>query len=268
MTQTQLRPSASDDTHKQAARGAARFGLIARGVMFALLGVLAARLAFGNGGANTDSQGALRTVASGPFGTVLLGLLTVGLAVYAGWQLYEAWSENDWKSRISAAVRGVIWGALALTAGRYALSGNAGSSNQEESITAAILNMPFGTWVVGAVGVVIIAVGLAFLTKLRKRSYLDDLCPLPAKTTKRVCAAAITGMLGRALVFALAGAFLLRAAVTHEADSGVGLDGTLSGVAQAPYGTYVLAAVAIGMVAYAVWCFIRARYEDIDRSDG
>ena len=83
-----------------------------------------------------------------------------------------------------------------------------------------------------------------------------------------VSTAAVVGLIGRTIVFVLGGAFLVRAAVTHRPNSGVGLDGALSQVAQAPYGTYMLVAVSVGLAAYAVWCMLRARYEDIERSDG
>lgn len=269
MTTTQARDAgSSEETHKQAARGAARFGLVARGVLFALLGVLALRVAFGEGGTQADSQGALRTVANGPFGTALLILLGIGFAVYAAWQAHATITGDDTRSRITAGARAVVWAGLAYTSGRYVVSGGAGGQNEEESLTAAVLNLPFGTWLVAAAGAVVVGIGVSFLRRVRDRSYLDDLKPMPASTKRRVCWAATAGLLGRSLVFVLAGAFLIRAAVAHEPDSGVGLDGALSQVAQAPYGTYVLVLVAAGMFAYAAWCGLRARYEDIKRSDG
>ena len=269
MTMTRTRDAgSSEETHKQAARGAARFGLVARGVLFALLGVLALRVAFGEGGTQADSQGALRTVANGPLGTALLILLGLGFVVYAVWQAHAAITGDDTRSRITAGARALVWGALAYTAGRYVISGGSGGSNEEESLTATVLNLPFGTWLVALAGAAIIVIGVSFLRRVKDRSYLDDLKPMPAETRRRVCWAATAGLLGRTLVFALLGAFLIRAAVAHKPNSGVGLDGALSQVAQAPYGTYVLVLVAAGMFAYAVWCGLRARYEDIKRSDG
>jgi hypothetical protein len=56
----------------------ARAGLVARGVVYAVIGVLALKLALGDGGKATSQQGALKTIAHGSFGTFLLVVLAVG----------------------------------------------------------------------------------------------------------------------------------------------------------------------------------------------
>ena len=43
----------------------ARFGLVAQGISFGLVAVLAIEVALGKGGRATDRQGALRTIAHG-----------------------------------------------------------------------------------------------------------------------------------------------------------------------------------------------------------
>ena len=65
----------------------ARAGLVARGIVYGVIGVLALKLALGSGGKATSQQGALQTIAKEPFGEVLLIALTVGLAGYALWRL-------------------------------------------------------------------------------------------------------------------------------------------------------------------------------------
>ena len=62
----------------------------ARGVVYGIIGVLAIKLAFGDGGKTTNQQGALQTIARQPFGKVLLVLLALGLAGYALWRLVRA----------------------------------------------------------------------------------------------------------------------------------------------------------------------------------
>ena len=65
----------------------ARAGLVARGVVYAVIGVLALKLALGDGGKATSQQGALKTIGHGSFGTFLLVLLAIGLAAMrsGGW---------------------------------------------------------------------------------------------------------------------------------------------------------------------------------------
>src|ERR1043166_2344218 len=68
----------------------ARAGFVARGVIYAIIGILAVKLALGVGGKTTDQKGALRTIAHQPFGKVLLVAVAVGLAGYAIWRLTRA----------------------------------------------------------------------------------------------------------------------------------------------------------------------------------
>jgi len=51
---------------------AARAGYAVSGVLHILIGVLAFRVAFGNGGEQADQSGALSTISSTPFGAVVL----------------------------------------------------------------------------------------------------------------------------------------------------------------------------------------------------
>ena len=68
----------------------ARAGIAARGVIYAIIGVLAIKLAVGSGGETTNQQGALATIAKQPFGKALLILMAIGLAGYAIWRLVRA----------------------------------------------------------------------------------------------------------------------------------------------------------------------------------
>jgi uncharacterized protein DUF1206 len=71
-------PEAARDN--SAVRASARIGLIARGVLYAAVGVLALRLAFRQAHATADKNGALLAVARQPFGKALLVILAIGFA--------------------------------------------------------------------------------------------------------------------------------------------------------------------------------------------
>ena len=73
----------------------------------------------------------------------------------------------------------------------------------------------------------------------------------------------ILGHLARMLVFGLIGLFLLKAAWEFDPKEARGLDGALMELAQQPYGGLLLGAVAVGLMAYALYCFVQARYRRI-----
>ena len=247
-------------------RGIARTGLVAKGVLYALLALLALQVALGNG-AEADSQGALREIASRSFGTAMLAALALGFAGYAVWQLRCAVKGDEWIARLGAGARGLVWAVLSFSAVKLIVSAGQ-PSNAEQSTTARLLATPVGPWLVGLGGVALAVVGLMFLRQLRDRGYLEDLKPMPANNRRFVSAVAVAGIGAKSGVYVMAGAFLVRAALDHQATGGVGLDGALSVVARQPYGTYVLVAVAAGLAAYAAWCWVRARYENVEHSDG
>src|SRR5918995_2715835 len=93
----------------------ARAGLVARGVIYAIIGILAVKLALGDGGKTTDQNGALQTIAKQPFGKALLIIVTIGLAGYATWRLLRAAighgpeSSDDTKDRVAGVVSGIAY---------------------------------------------------------------------------------------------------------------------------------------------------------------
>ena len=73
----------------------ARLGYLAKGVVYAVVGVLALQVAFGQGGEMTDTRGALASLARETWGTVLLAVLAVGLMGYVLWRVVQAWMDPD-----------------------------------------------------------------------------------------------------------------------------------------------------------------------------
>jgi H+/Cl- antiporter ClcA len=73
----------------------------------------------------------------------------------------------------------------------------------------------------------------------------------------------VAGHAARAIVFGLIGAFLVKAAVGYEPDEAIGIDGALRKLAQQPYGEVLLGAVAVGLIAYGVYCLVQARYREV-----
>jgi Domain of Unknown Function (DUF1206) len=73
-----------------AAKAVARAGLTARGLVWVLIGCVAALVALGQARQEANQQGALQLLARQPLGSVLLWVLGIGFVSYALWCLSQA----------------------------------------------------------------------------------------------------------------------------------------------------------------------------------
>jgi hypothetical protein len=64
-------------------------------------------------------------------------------------------------------------------------------------------------------------------------------------------------------VCVLIGGFILEAAVLGNPRDTKGLDATFRAVARSAYGVITLAALAIGLFCYGLYCLLEARYRDL-----
>src|SRR5688500_3445583 len=74
-----------------------RFGLAAKGTVYVLIGIAAARAALGTGDQTIDSYGALGRIAQMPLGPWLVGAVAVGLAGYTLWRCVQALLDTERK---------------------------------------------------------------------------------------------------------------------------------------------------------------------------
>ncbi|MEZ5101777.1 MAG: DUF1206 domain-containing protein [Thermoleophilia bacterium] len=262
----------------------ARAGLVAKGVSYGLVGVLAIQLALGEGGDATSREGALATLADGTPGRLVLGLLAVGFASYAAWRVVQAVVEREdgdgadaaakeWGKRAGHLARAAIYAALTYSTVRILVDGRGESSGegggQEQRATAEVLGWPGGPWLVGIVGACV--VGYAGWNAYRglARKFEEKWESGRSRTARRWGSlAGVVGHLARAVVFALIGVFLVRAAIQYDPAEAIGLDGVLQELAGAAYGPYLLGLTAAGLVAYGVYCLVDARYRDVSTGRG
>ncbi|MEM6754823.1 MAG: DUF1206 domain-containing protein [Cyanobacteria bacterium P01_C01_bin.38] len=253
----------------------ARFGYASKGAVYFLVGLLAVQAAFGGGGKTTDTEGALKTLLQQPFGQFLLGVIAFGLISYAMWRFVEAINDPENKgsdlkgiaTRLSYVANGLAYAGLAWTA-IQSIIGNATSSsgNSKQDWTARLLNQPFGQWLVGTIGVGVIAFGSyylyrAFTAKFRRKLNLSELSSTAREWVIAICR---FGLAARSIVFFLIGWFVIEAAYMAQASQVGGLDEALETLASQPYGPWMLTVVALGLMAYGVYMVVQARYRRLD----
>jgi hypothetical protein len=255
----------------------ARAGLIAKGVSYGLVGLLAFKLALRDGGSATSREGALATLAREPFGEVGLVLLAFGFAGYAVWRLVEGIlgsdedGVKDWGKRAGYIGRALMYAALTFATVRL-LFGTHGESQTAEARgqTATVLGWPGGKWIVAAAGVAIVGAGAWNAYRGITRKFEEEWRTGRMSRVARAWGGrvAVLGHVARGVVFTLIGVFLVKAALEYHAKEVVGLDGALRKVVHAPYGPYLLGLVATGLLCYGAYCIVDARYRDLSTRGG
>ena len=247
-----------------------RAGFVARGLIYGIIGVLALRLAVGQGGRTTNQQGALHTVANQPLGKALLTLLAIGLGGYALWRFARAAighgpEGTDSKlDRVTALASGIVYASFCIAAVRI-LTGSKGSSSTPKTASRDVFGWPAGIWIVGAAGLIVIGVGLYQGYRGITRDFLKDSKTeqMSPRTKRWISRLGLIGYLSRMVVFTLVGVFLVKAAVDYNPRAAIGLDGALAKLQHNSLGPLLLGVVALGLIAFALYSFSDARYRRI-----
>jgi hypothetical protein len=251
----------------------ARWGLASLGLSFALVGILALMAAFHHGGAKTDRQGALARVAATSWGMPVLIIVAIGFAGYAIWRIVlsitgeevESGERKSALKRVGYAARGLFYSGLTVATIRLLFDARSSSGNGSQKHAATVLSWPGGAFLVGAIGVAFIGAGLfngyrGITKKYQKKLKMWE---IPEARRRFVTAVAGFGLITRMLLFMIIGWFLIRTAVDNDPKKTIGLDGALQKVASEPYGRILLGIVAVGLLAYAAFRAVEARYRTV-----
>jgi hypothetical protein len=247
---------------------AARVGFVAYGAVYVLVAWVAAQLALGKGSGRPSTQGALAQLASKPLGHVLLWAVAVGLFLLVVWRFVEAafgHREKEGADRVGARLvslgKGVVYGAIGFNAVRIAMGGGA-SSRSSKTLTARVLDLPAGQWIVGAVGVAIFAYGAGLVWRGCTDGFLEE---LDGEGRSGDAGTAYTwlgrvGHVAKGIAFGIVGGLFVYAAIDHAPSKAGGLDQALRDVLHQPFGPVLLLVVAVGIGCFGLYCFARARH--------
>ncbi|GLC24148.1 DUF1206 domain-containing protein [Roseisolibacter agri] len=257
---------------------AARLGYAARGVVYVTLALIALQAALGRRQAE-GQRGALREIASQPLGQFLLVVIAIGLLGYAAWRLIEAargaeGEGSDAKGiglRLAHAGSGLLYGSLAIQAIRL-LQGAAQDTSDEtrtEHWTARLMALPWGRLLVAAVGIGMLVYAGQQMRKAFKGKVVRhlDLRELGPDARRNVLRLGQFGTGARAVVFVIAGAFLVLAARSNDPTQAAGLPGALEALQAAPWGPWLMGLVALGLLAFGLFQIVQARYRVLQPVD-
>jgi hypothetical protein len=238
-------------------------GLVSFGLVHLVLAWLALQIALG--GRNAASPGgALQQLTQQPLGAVLLWVMAVGLFTLVIWQILEATigreqanRDGRLRRRLASAGRAVVYLALGILTVGVAMGSGGGSGNGEETLSARLMALPFGRVLVGAVGVAVIAVGISQIVKGVKQNFTEDLDHAVSQNVRRL---GTVGYCAKGVALGIIGGLFGYAALSYDSEKAGGLDAALGTIKDQPFGTALLAIMAVGLACFGVYCFIWARF--------
>lgn len=265
---TEVKGGARQAKQSDSLKWLVRLGLVAYGVVHVLIGWLAVQLAFGDSEGAPDKGGALHQLAETPIGKPLLWVLALGFLALVIWQLAEAaigHEDDDGAKRLAKRAlsvgKAVIYGFLGWSSAKIAAGGGSGGGSTEETWTARLMEQPAGQWLVGLVGLSILALGIGLAWFGLTERFKEDLDGgTTGKSGQAITVLAKVGYTAKGFAFGVLGILFVIAAVEHDPQKGGGLDDALKTMLDQPYGPVLLTAVGAGIAAYGVYCFARARH--------
>ena len=246
----------------------ARIGLGSKGILYVSLGILAFMVAFeisGHSNEEADRNGVLVFLRESPGGPVILALLMAGLICYSTWRILEGisitpYKKKLWGKKLRYWASALVYLTVAFTAYKV-LNYEQGSDDQHWS--QQLFNKDYGKIVLALValgfagnGIYQIWYGLS--SKYKKHVSGTDIgnsnAGFLAKSGK-------IGYTARGIVWLIV-AYLLTRALLHSNAAEAG--DTSKGFAfleTLAFGSYLLGALGLGLVAYGVYNLLRSGFE-------
>jgi uncharacterized protein DUF1206 len=248
----------------------ARLGYAVRGIMYVTIGAIALQAALGKTSSPADQIGAIARLGEGPGGRLLLWVILVGLAAYSLWGLIRAVLDPFHKGSDTAGL--MARGGYLISAASYAffayatyglLRGTGGSgSGASMSFIGQLMQMPAGRILVAVIGLATLAGGLYQIYAGLTMNFEHRFKPY-ALSADQLRTAKQLGKIGtavRGIVVAIMGAFILLAASSADPSKARGFSGALSFLGQQPYGLYILAIIAAGLIFLGLYSLMSAAW--------
>ncbi|MBV8853285.1 MAG: DUF1206 domain-containing protein [Sinobacteraceae bacterium] len=250
-------------------RWIAHAGYVSEGLLYLLIGSFAL-LATMEGGRRPDgTQGVLIKLSLTPPGELLLAAVALGLTSFVTWQLLIALRDPEHRRgreprsrrmvRVGYMFSAALHSVIVIEAMRILFGfGHTASGERTQKVwIARAFGVPFGRYVVGAVGVGILLYGLyqCYRALTPDKDKRVDLTRTRLRPIMNLLG--VYGLLARGAMFALIGIYLLRAAWGLQAKYAIGVAGALGALRQQPYGEWLLGTVAAGLMTYGIWQIVK-----------
>jgi hypothetical protein len=248
----------------------ARAGLIARAVVYVVLGVLILEIAIkGRPSARADSLGSFAEIARQPAGVEVLALLAIGLVAYAIWRFAEAASrtpqgqETSGWTRVGWMAAGFVYLVLCLNVVRLVAGTrpNEGPEQHPSSFAGSVLRLPLGPELLGLIAAAGVVGGIYLMVWGVRHDY-GNAWQTRKMTPRLVGLGRWSGIVGngaRAVAVLLVASSFLVSAFSDDPDRAKSLDLALQALAGRPVGVIVLVLVGAGFLSFGLHSLVEAR---------
>jgi hypothetical protein len=250
-----------------------RFGLIAKGVVYFMIGVFAIMTATNYGSQEASSKSVLKFIEDQPFGNVLLVLIGIGLAGYAAMRWYSVINGTEGQNtskedqakdagkRVGYAASAVTHSALTVYTFSLVISslGSSGGGTSRQELIGKLLDQSWGQWVVGAIAIGLFIAAAYQIYKGLSGKFMDDVSGLGGKKREAYEKAGRIGLPSRGVIFGVIAYFLFRAALQGSSTGKAGSDSALTFLQN--QAIWLAIVVAVGLAAYGVFMIIKAKYK-------
>ena len=253
-------------------------GWLSRGVVYLVFGLLAVPIAFQRTASQDEASpsGALGRILEVPGGRFLLAVLVVGMVLYIAFQILSLALivENTlgaWWRRAGHLMAAILYSMFAWSAAQIVVSGQQGAGDSLiERLSTGVLDAPGGRWLVSLAGVATIGgAGYFVYRHVIERGFVEGLADLDedpgdnALSGTTLVAVGVVGWIGRSIVVALIGFFLVRAAWTFDPSDARGFDRALRAASTSGLGSALVVVAALGLVAYGCFCIASHRHRTV-----
>jgi hypothetical protein len=255
---------------------ASRTGYAAKGMIYVLLGGLAAGSAFTSLD-EEGSSGLLDRLAESLPGRILLIPLTFGLVTYIVWRMLQFFFDTEdkgndaggWALRTRYLASGIAYTSVANAAAHAVWLGYTGSDGDEsaQSWSALTLGLPGGRLLLAGFALGVFGFALQQARRAWKLDFSKHFSSerLHGKLRNFVLRSSRLGFYTRSIIFLTIGTYLFISAWQSDPDEVKGLGGALRVLHEQPFGPWILCATGIGLIAYGVYALARSGYGKVGK---
>jgi hypothetical protein len=271
-TVSRAESTASRAANSSALEALTRAGFIGYGIVHLLFAWLALQVAFGGPAAEGDQSGALMTLAEQPLGRFLVVAIAVGLLAMSIWQLSEALighrAERGRRrvfERIASAFRTVVYAYFAYTAWKVFQGAQTSAADSQQRKTEDLLTSGGGRAFVIIAGLALAGLGIGLVVYGVRKVFARHLKTgeMAPRTRTLAMRLGMAGYSAKGVAYGIAGVLFVVAAATYDPAKARGLDAALEALRGQAYGATLLTLIAVGIAAFALFCFLQSKYRKV-----